>query len=985
MSLNVGAITGAIIFEDEFSKPIKHAQKSADDFSKSASEDFDNVSKKSKGAKDSIDNLGSAMQTLAGAVAALGILDAAIGVSKLGAEMEQTRVAMEVFLGSAEQANQVIEQLNDFANVTPFQNDEIIRAGKSLLAFGLEADKLQETLKNIGNVSAGTGKDFNELSVIYGKAMTQGVIQAEELNQLTEAGVPIIKVLAKQMGVAENQVKKMGSEGLIAFSDLEKAFASMSEEGGQFFQLMDKQSKTFAGLMSTLNGVTTAWATDFGEALNDLLKPALEFIVNLVNDMYQAWRELDDSTKEIIVAVVAVTAAFVAFLLILPALKIAILAVGSAMNAAFIASPIGWVIGGIAASIALVTAAVIKMKNNWEQFDDFFRPVIRAWDDFSEIVGDVVDGFTEIAESIGVFDDAFEGLGDAGAEVDIFATAIKASLFPIVAIIAAVAAGIKALRSLIQGLVDSGEQLVSVAAELAKLSVALVQGPAGIVQWAMGGGAEDIKQAFEALGESMSEPVKDAGEAIKTAMVDIQNSFEDIITIKSTPKTKKSAEEAGKDDGKTYVKGVENGTEEGEKKILEWWQKVGKALESDESMVASIGKLFDDDISKAVSASAGEIADSIGKIFDAAITNLEAGFEHAQANLEATGDILDFIGDLQSKKAQQRNEEELTELETLWDQKIRIAKDGLAEIELMQDEAWQKQKERMQLEYEARVEQARLDYELKLAQIEQDYADEEQRRVNKELMEESWLRRQQELEQEHLNNVSEARQQHSNETQARIKTENDRIVEMEASKDDAVTSLKEKQAQEEKKREKEVAIFKTMIEYQKFQASKQAQLAQVTISFAQAIMSAVQAAASIATIPIIGWALAPVVLATLSTMAAATYNTSRAAIQSQRFVPPTEVFMAEGGLLAGPSHAAGGIAVRAEGGERIIDAERTDRFNRWIDRETLGDGNNDQQPIIVHVNMNGAHIWGVMDPKTAEMIGEKVAVYTQRKIEQRMR
>ena len=387
---DVGAIVGSLVLDDKFSKPLGEATRGTDKFTSNVKKSENTL----KGFGGVVDAVGKAMTAFA-AASAFGAV--AGEVLRLGGAMEQTRVSLEVFLGSADKANDVLERLNDLANATPFTNDQIIKAGKGLLAFGLEADKLEEKLKSIGDISAGTGKDFNELAIIYGKAMTAGVVQAEELNQLTEAGVPIIGELAKQFGVAERDVKKLGSEGKISFEDLDEAFQNMTSEGGRFFNLMERQSKTFNGLLSTLQGTAQAFVADFGERLTDLLKPALEAIVAVVSGLLQWWRDLDDTTKDIIVALVSSASAAAALALILPALKIAVVALIpaiKAMGVALLSNPIGIVI----AAIGALVAAFIFLRNNWNYVVAALGNVdpivtlknlfLETWD----IITDLVDG-----------------------------------------------------------------------------------------------------------------------------------------------------------------------------------------------------------------------------------------------------------------------------------------------------------------------------------------------------------------------------------------------------------------------------------------------------------------------------------------------------------------------------------------------------------------------------------------------------------------
>lgn len=211
------------------------------------------------------------------------IITALAGFTKRAGEIEQTKIALETFTGSAKKANAVLKELNKFSAVTPFTETQVQSAGKALLAFGITAENLIPTLKRVGDLSAGTGKDFNELAVIFGKAKTQGVLFAEDINQLTEAGIPIIGEFAKMLGVSEGQVKKLGSEGKITFDLLDQAFTSLTSEGGRFFDLTAKQSKSFLGLWSTAVSLVDRLKANIGAKLIPILTPFLQKTIEILD------------------------------------------------------------------------------------------------------------------------------------------------------------------------------------------------------------------------------------------------------------------------------------------------------------------------------------------------------------------------------------------------------------------------------------------------------------------------------------------------------------------------------------------------------------------------------------------------------------------------------------------------------------------------------------------------------------------------------
>ena len=156
----------------------------------------------------------------------------------MGTQMEQTRIQFETFTGSAEKGNAVIADLQKFANLTPFDDEQVISAGRQLLAFGEDAKSINPILTKLGNISSATGKDFNELVSIYGKNKLSGIIQGEDLNQLNDSGIPVMKSLAAQLGVNVSQVRKMGEQGKITFSMLDKSFDELGGASGKWGNLM---------------------------------------------------------------------------------------------------------------------------------------------------------------------------------------------------------------------------------------------------------------------------------------------------------------------------------------------------------------------------------------------------------------------------------------------------------------------------------------------------------------------------------------------------------------------------------------------------------------------------------------------------------------------------------------------------------------------------------------------------------------------------
>ena len=193
-------------------------------------------------------------------------------------DMESTKTAFTTLIGDMEQTEQTLERLQTLGASTPFQfATDIAPAARSLLAFGVAADSVPSALSRIGDVASGVGAPLGEISELFGKAKVQGTLFSEDINQMTGRGIPIIQEFAKILGVSQSEVKKLASEGKISFPMLDQAFRNLTKEGGKFHGMMQQQSQTSAGMISTLKDNVDALLIKIGTPINDkIIKPMLQ-------------------------------------------------------------------------------------------------------------------------------------------------------------------------------------------------------------------------------------------------------------------------------------------------------------------------------------------------------------------------------------------------------------------------------------------------------------------------------------------------------------------------------------------------------------------------------------------------------------------------------------------------------------------------------------------------------------------------------------
>lgn len=336
-----------------------------------------------KATASSMTSMGSKM-TGAVSLPILGVAGAAL---KGAAEMEQLEVSFTTMLKSGDRAKALMADLTAFSAETPFELPEVMTAGKMLLAYGVAAEDVQGTLRQLGDVAAGVGAPIGDIAYLFGTARVSGRLFAADVNQFTNRGIPIISALAKTMGVAEGSIKKMVEEGKVGFPQLQAALSYLTENGGQFEGLMEAQSQTLAGMFSTLKdniGITLATIgrsivdafdlrTKLAGAL-EMMGRVKEFIVNLA--------QTNPGLLKLGVIVAAVAAAIGPLLVglgmvagALANLMPVIAVLGGALGA--LLSPLGLVAAGIAAAfyfdVGGIRGRVAELFGLFEPLLDYFR------------------------------------------------------------------------------------------------------------------------------------------------------------------------------------------------------------------------------------------------------------------------------------------------------------------------------------------------------------------------------------------------------------------------------------------------------------------------------------------------------------------------------------------------------------------------------------------------------------------------------------
>jgi len=227
---------------------------------------------------------------------------------KAAASMEVTNVAFTTMLKSGEKAQKFLAELKDFAKATPFEFTELTAASRKMLALGFSAKEVIPTLKTIGDASSALGigaQGVDRVVLALGQMRLKGKTSAEEMRQLTEAGIDGWGALAKALNTDVAGAMKMVEKRMVdgkATVDIILKEMNSSFGGG-----MDKQSKTLEGKWSTVMDSLKLAASDVGVTLSKALDVSGK--LDSLTKALDAFNQLPQPIKETTVYIGLVVAA----------------------------------------------------------------------------------------------------------------------------------------------------------------------------------------------------------------------------------------------------------------------------------------------------------------------------------------------------------------------------------------------------------------------------------------------------------------------------------------------------------------------------------------------------------------------------------------------------------------------------------------------------------------------------------------------------
>ena len=364
-------------------------------------------SKLSKG----LSSIGS-VATKAGTALTVGLTTPLIALGTAGvkynAQMEDFEANLTTLLGNADKAKDMLNDLKEMANTTPFETSDLLEATQMMLGFGLAADKTQGYLQTLGDISMGNSEKLMSLTRAFSQIGAAGKATMEDINQMIDAGFNPLQIMSETTGKSMADLRDEVSAGKISFEDIAEAMQIATSEGGRYYNAMEKASQTMNGKLST---AMDALKTALGELTQSLL-PIVTKVVEKITEWANAFANLDQGTQETILKIAGILAVAGPVLSIVGKISSGITTliplitkVGKAFTSGgsavkLLSSAFKLLTNPVTIVIAIIGAVIGVIIYLWNTNEDFRNAIINAWNSICDFFKAIPGFFQGIWESI---------------------------------------------------------------------------------------------------------------------------------------------------------------------------------------------------------------------------------------------------------------------------------------------------------------------------------------------------------------------------------------------------------------------------------------------------------------------------------------------------------------------------------------------------------------------------------------------------------
>jgi tape measure domain-containing protein len=190
---------------------------------------------------------------VAGLTAVVGGLAITGGISR-ALNIEDAQAKLKGLGHSTDSVKAIMTNALASVKGTAFGMGDAASVAASAVAAGVKPGQdLERTLKLVADASTIAGTDMGEMGLIFNKVATTNKVQGEVIQQLGERGIPIIQLLAKELGLTAEQTVKLASDGKINFDTFRNAMEAGM--GGAALKSGETTRGAFKNMLAALSRI----------------------------------------------------------------------------------------------------------------------------------------------------------------------------------------------------------------------------------------------------------------------------------------------------------------------------------------------------------------------------------------------------------------------------------------------------------------------------------------------------------------------------------------------------------------------------------------------------------------------------------------------------------------------------------------------------------------------------------------------------------
>lgn len=323
--------------------------------------EFKKAEKGAESLTDKLGKIGLAIQGIKGI--AQGVMGAIQPIFEEGLSRDASVAGLSTLLGSKEDAKRYAKELRDEAMSQLYGAGNVTDAARTMMSFGIDSNKTKDMLKAISDIAGGNQQSFNSLVLAFSQATSLGKLQGQDKLQMIGAGFNPLTQIAKDLGKSVAEVDEMMSKGQISADMLADAFKNATKEGGTYFSATNEQMQGLNGMIKTIQSSTSDMFASLYEQLTPLAEAALPYVsdtIRIITETIKGQHPALTALATVIGAVGVALATYNTYMKLAEIRTTILTAKQWLLNIAMDANPVGLVVAGITAMIALITVCIQK-------------------------------------------------------------------------------------------------------------------------------------------------------------------------------------------------------------------------------------------------------------------------------------------------------------------------------------------------------------------------------------------------------------------------------------------------------------------------------------------------------------------------------------------------------------------------------------------------------------------------------------------------